>query len=205
VYIPGVPYRPPNATFNGVTISGNKAATGAGLQFSFFAMATIEDSTIASNSAQTAGGGIEDLGGTLSIYNDTLAGNSVSSAKGEGGGVDAGFLLDTVNVVSSIVANNHAHNGADVFSSDSSVLSASYSLIRSTPTAGSITDNGNNIFGENPLLGSLGFHDGLTRTMLLAAGSPAINAGSNPDNLTVDQRGDPRTSGADIDIGAVEM
>ncbi|MGA3170095.1 MAG: choice-of-anchor Q domain-containing protein [Chthoniobacteraceae bacterium] len=203
MYVYGSP-SPTNAIISGVTISGNKAATGAGLQFGFFATATVENCTIANNSAQTAGAGIEDQGGTLSIYNDTVAGNSVSSSKGEGGGLDVNNFLDTVNIVSTIIANNHAHNGADLFSGDSSFVTASYDLIRSTPISGSITDNGNNLYNENPHLGLLAYNGGLTRTMLPAADSPVINMGSNPNNLTTDQRGDPRVSGGGIDIGAVQ-
>ena len=38
----------------------------------------------------------------------------------------------------------------------------------------------------------------------MLAGSPALNAGSNPAGLTTDQRGQPRTVGAAPDIGAYE-
>ncbi len=39
----------------------------------------------------------------------------------------------------------------------------------------------------------------------LPAGSPAIDAGSNPDSLTTDQRGLTRPVGAGTDIGAFEF
>jgi hypothetical protein len=47
---------------------------------------------------------------------------------------------------------------------------------------------------------------GLSRTQAPLAGSPVINAGSNPFGLPTDQRGDgfPRTVGAGTDMGAFE-
>jgi len=53
----------------------------------------------------------------------------------------------------------------------------------------------------------LGNYGGPTQTMLPAAASPAINAGSNalvPAGLLVDQRGMPRIFGTSVDIGADE-
>jgi hypothetical protein len=48
---------------------------------------------------------------------------------------------------------------------------------------------------------------GPTQTHALIAGSPAIDAGSNPANLATDQRGDGyvRVYGAAADIGAFEL
>jgi len=59
----------------------------------------------------------------------------------------------------------------------------------------------------NPQLGALAFNGGPTRTRALQAGSPAINAGSNPLGLTTDQRGTgfPRVVGAAADMGAYEF
>jgi len=72
----------------------------------------------------------------------------------------------------------------------------------------------------NPLLAPLGNHGGSTPTMPLCSGmgapvrsckgiSPAIDTGDDavtgaPDNLTTDQRGLLRETGAHVDIGAYE-
>lgn len=90
---------------------------------------------------------------------------------------------------------------------------------------GSFTDNGNNLIGNatgssgfnpsitlvgssaspiDPLLGTLQNNGGSTETQALESGSPAINQGSNPDNLTTDQRGEDRVQGVAVDIGAYE-
>ena len=84
-------------------------------------------------------------------------------------------------------------------------------------TYGTFTDAGYNLSSDNtptlsgtshnvtdPKLGSLADNGGPTRTMLLLAGSPAINAGGDTC-LAADQRGFARPSGAHCDIGAVEM
>ena len=59
----------------------------------------------------------------------------------------------------------------------------------------------------DPLLAPLAFNGGPTRTHALLAGSPAIDAGSNPAALEHDQRGATflRTSGTSTDIGAFEL
>jgi hypothetical protein len=61
----------------------------------------------------------------------------------------------------------------------------------------------------NPMLGPLTNNGGSIETMNLLPGSLAIDAGDDsvlnaPDNLTMDQRGAPRKSGAHVDIGALE-
>jgi hypothetical protein len=63
-----------------------------------------------------------------------------------------------------------------------------------------------NLVGLDPKLGPLQDNGGPTPTMALLPGSPAINAGSNPLNLTADQRGyTPRAAGGAPDIGAFEF
>ena len=57
------------------------------------------------------------------------------------------------------------------------------------------------------LLGELQDNGGVTPTVALQPGSPAIDAGSNPNNLATDQRGNgfDRTIGEATDIGAFEV
>ena len=60
-------------------------------------------------------------------------------------------------------------------------------------------------FSGDPLLGPLADHGGLTRTMALLAGSPAIDAGDAAASLPADQRGVARPQGGAPDIGAFEL
>ena len=94
--------------------------------------------------------------------------------------------------------------------------SAGSSLVETTDP--SVTLPPGNRTGVDPQLGPLPNNGGVVagapgavgtepaRTHLLLAGSPAINAGSNPDALSFDQRGPrfPRVVGGQADMGAVE-
>lgn len=63
-----------------------------------------------------------------------------------------------------------------------------------------------NLSGLDPRLGPLQDNGGPTPTMALQPGSPAIDAGSNPLDLTADQRGyKSRVVGAAADMGAYEF
>ena len=67
---------------------------------------------------------------------------------------------------------------------------------------------GNNLVGANLNLHPLAFNGGPTPTVALGSGSPAINAGSNPDGLAFDQqgRGLPANDSAGLtDIGAFQL
>jgi hypothetical protein len=63
------------------------------------------------------------------------------------------------------------------------------------------------ISSDNPLLGPLANNGGPTLTHALQSGSPAVGQGSNPLNLTSDQRttGFSRNIGGQADIGAYEI
>jgi len=66
------------------------------------------------------------------------------------------------------------------------------------------SDLGNNLFDQDLKLGVLADNGGPSPTHALLIGSPAINAGLNPNLLTTDQRGFKREVGL-IDIGAYEV
>jgi hypothetical protein len=106
---------------------------------------------------------------------------------------------DPVSIVSTIISNNTATDDADI----SGIVNADHNLIQQAGDA-SLTGS-NNILNVDPKLGTLGNHGGTTKTILPKQGSAAINAGSNPDNLTQDQRQNPREIGTATDIGAVEV
>lgn len=178
----------------GTTISGNSAgspSTGGG-GISNSATATVVNSTVSGNTATYQGGGIRNLE-TLTVANSTLAGNSGEPL--QGGGISS--PIGTTTVTSSIVAGSPA--GGDC----AGTVTFTASLVQD----GSCGAGGGagNLAGD-PLLGPLQDNGGATLTRALLPGSPAIDAGSNPDALVADQRGPgfPRTIGAATDIGAVE-
>jgi hypothetical protein len=106
-------------------------------------------------------------------------------------------------VAGSIFAGSSSDTGEDVYGD----LTAGTSLFQIAP-AGTITPgSGANITGQDPLLQPLADNGGPTFTRALGVGSPAIDAGSNPLSLTIDQRGGNyvRVFGPAADMGAFEV
>jgi parallel beta-helix repeat protein len=196
-------------TISDSTISGNQATGGGGGAIYFYKAgnSTITNSTISGNTAGGRGGGAIVLyKSVLAVNNSTVTGNSTTNAGGafylsDGGNLTSPHLILT----SSIVANNSSEVGPNDLARANGTIDATNSLILNP--AGNINGmNTANIIGVNPMLGPLLNNGGPTMTHALLAGSPAINAGSNPLALAFDQRGTPfvRSSGV-TDIGAYEV
>jgi hypothetical protein len=202
-------------TISGNTVNGFTHTDGGGL-FSNGLSATLTNCTVAGNSttivsggtASDGGAGLSNFSGTLSLVNCTVASNTDSTAKG-------GFYVNggTVNLINTIFSGNTNSSGALDITRGQGTVNATNCLLKTAVTAGSgNTINGtntNNLFGTDPLLGSLQNNGGTTQTMALAENSPAIDAGTNsvlssPYNLTTDQRGAAREIGSVVDIGAYE-
>jgi hypothetical protein len=151
----------------------------------------------AGNPGDSYGGGLYVNGGTVTFNNCTVALN-IQSGAGSAGGV---FVQPAgqVTVVSTLIGGN----GAVDFSG---AVTATDSLFQTAPINGTLSGSGN-ITGKNPLLNSNGLQSngGPTQTIALQAGSPAIGAGTNPENLFTDQRGyAARTGPGGTDIGAYQ-
>jgi hypothetical protein len=178
------------AFFSNCTISGNQAEDGGGL-ISVGAI-TVADSTIAGNIASVSGGGIDiQANDTATLYNTIVATNTLSNHTTQS---DIAGTLD------------HILSAGQTKSSDD--------LIGTGGSGGLSNGVRRNIVGANPDLGALQNNGGLTNTMALQTGSPAINAGSNAlaldahgVMLTTDQRGAgfARIAGGTVDIGAYEV
>jgi hypothetical protein len=158
----------------------------------------------------TGGGGVHLVGGKSTINNCTIAFNE-SGVKGGGIYIRDGFSGSArLTMTSTIVSNSIAPNGnLDVVrAAGEGIVSARFSLIQ-RPQLGFINNGSvSNILGVNPRLLPLKNNGGVTNTHALAAGSPALNSGSNPDQLRFDQRGPFeffRVVGGGADIGAFEV
>jgi parallel beta-helix repeat protein len=204
------------------TISGNSANMGGGIYAPTWRLGqiTIQDSTISGNAATLIGGGIwnnTSYGGTTTIQNSTITGNvadSDSNGAGKGGGLYVAG--GTPSIASTIIAGNidHTQVAPDIFGAvalSNSLIGDSAGSGQTEAPVGTPDTNGNLIGGPthgviDPKLGSLANNGGPTQTYALLTGSPAIDMGSNPANLTYDQRGAsyPRVWGARADIGAYE-
>ena len=173
--------------------------------------------TFSGNSA-TSGGAIFNYGanyGTNSatLKNVTFSGNSAS----EGGAIynrtDSHGMVN-LNLINVILWGDTAASGPETFNtaySDGGAITTSvdHSVVQDGCPSGSSCST---LVIADPVLGPLAMHGGSTATMLLGAGSSAIDAGDpltciSPPVNGVDQRGVFRFENDSIlcDIGAVEM
>ena len=194
----------------GSTLDNNSADKGGGL-FDKAGRLNIVDSTISGNNADTAGGAVYTLGSLYGAHPWKLSSSTIArNSAGSGGGVVDNHDPDLGASVfqSAIVADNINNLTGGPYDAD----------VGSAYTGATIAGANNLIVAANgialppdtlaaaPLLGPLQNNGGLTNTHALLAGSPAINAGNNVENLDFDQRGEgfARIVGAAADIGAFE-
>jgi predicted outer membrane repeat protein len=209
-----------SATITGSTFDGNSAtkpgppSTGFGGGVLNDGQLTITNSTFANNSAAQFGGAIGTDGGTLTLIYVTVAYNSVLYP-GSGGGIEVS--AGSVTLYNSLVAlntndNNGVNSPDDIATSATDPVSPSsaYNLIGSGGSGGLTNGTNGNIVvtpGTALDLGQLADNGGLTETIALLAGSPAIGAGSAKiAGVTLpltDQRGILR--GSSIDVGAYQI
>ena len=186
--------------------------------------AKLINSTVSGNSSSSTAGAMLVFGNVaFELDNSTVNGNLAAPTRTGGIVISTGptsppsasnATTPTMTVVSSILANDSG-TGGDVATSISTIptftINANSSLIGvicPLPSCDISVSGSNNLpLGTNPMVGPLAFNGGATRTHALLAGSPAINAGSNPLALTTDQRGPTfaRVVGANADMGAYEF
>ncbi|MEB3211050.1 MAG: right-handed parallel beta-helix repeat-containing protein [Leptolyngbyaceae bacterium] len=193
------------------TISGNSAARdGGGIFNGVYSGLTVKNSTISGNSAEGKGGGLlNDFNAGVNIQNTTITDNTAPDNQGSGIAQEEYDLSDPpIDVVSSIIAGN-TNSDVDFVGDDSlrSFVSLGNNLI-GTGNAVTDFDHASDLVGiVDPGLGGLADNGGPTQTHALLPGSPAIDAGSNPDGLATDQRGNgfDRVVNGQADIGAFEF
>lgn len=228
------------AGFGGGGGEGLDGGGGAGMGGAIFNMQgslTVLDSTIAGNTALGGDDNVSDHGKGIGGAVFNLSGSFVATGSTFAGNTAAYYASQIYNLVydgsqerdaiatlqDTIVANGvGAKDVASVkafyitpqqpASSTAIVNAGQFDLVESIQTLDSGRRTGSPI-ANDPKLGPLQDNGGPTETMALAAGSPAIDAGSAFD-LGVDQRGLPRpfdfgavgnaTHGDGSDIGAFE-
>jgi hypothetical protein len=187
------------ATLERTIVAANSAVFGGGI-FST-APAGFANSTVTANSAVRSIGAIY-ITDNLHLYNSTIALNSANET-----GLAAGVYAHSIVAVSSILAKNVNHGGGqdvedDVVSSDGQVTGFSNLIIAADASTTLPADT----LDGCPRLAPLFDNGGMTRTLALLPGSPAIDNGADPFSMGTDQRGAgfPRAVGAKPDIGAYE-
>ncbi|MEM6715520.1 MAG: filamentous hemagglutinin N-terminal domain-containing protein, partial [Cyanobacteria bacterium P01_C01_bin.147] len=181
------------------TFSANAADNGGGI-YNFDDL-TVSSSTFSANTATSGDGGGIFNDGTTNLGNSTLSSNTASA--GRGGGIFSTF--DTLEITSSLVLNNTASDGANLFDDGSPFVSGGSNLFGASGDAGvsgaTIATTEIATVPVSQILDiTLANYGGLTPTLSLVPGSPAIDAGSGIDP---DQRGVAVVNGV-RDIGAFE-
>jgi hypothetical protein len=205
------------------TLSANLATRndggGGGIYSSGGTTVTVTNSTLSGNAATGdygCGGGIYRSGGALRVTNSTLSGNSATGDYGRGGGIYSYGSSSSATLNNTIVAENAASTGPDIYHY-SGTLAGFHNLIGRGTGQSSLRNGVNgNLVGTSasPIDPGLSdwtqFDNGLWGYYLLP-GFPAINAGDNA--LAVDASGHPLATDLDgksriiygtVDIGACE-
>ncbi|NEO55449.1 MAG: DUF4347 domain-containing protein [Okeania sp. SIO3B5] len=210
-----------NTSISNSTISGNSSV---GIN-NDRGNTSISNSTISGNSSV----GINNDRGIASISNSTITRNGVLSELG-GGILQKGYiyyfyyfdygykLYATTTITSSIISGNinsdvdsiniiydNINSDVDFVESNNTLISGGNNLIGTGNAIDNFNGENDQTGVTNPLLGELADNGGSTFTHLPLPNSPVIDAGSNPNALTTDQRGEPRFVGEGVDIGAVEL
>lgn len=194
------------------TISGNQATSddagglswGGGVAMWWNEPLQMTESTVSGNqSAAPAGGYSGGIGASIvQIANSTIAFNT---AQYNGGLTLYGNAPSSQSIISTIIANNTATDnpgGADLYATDNPAIDGDHNLVIS---GSGLTWSTSTPLTTDPHLLPLAFNGGPTQTHALPVGSAAVDAGSNPQSLTYDQRNYARVVGASADIGAYEL
>jgi hypothetical protein len=186
-------------TISATTLSGNATSfaiypaitTPLGGAIYNSAHLTVTNSTLSGNSGATA---LQEDNSVITLINVTLAQNP------NGGlGSDQSPNTSQVHLFNTLLSANGTYNcGPILFNSFTSQNGLSSNTSCNTWVGGA------NQNGVDPQLSPLGYHGGPTLTHMLAATSPAVDAGANCP--PIDQRGVSRLvgQGPACDIGAVE-
>ena len=212
------------------TFDNNDSDATSGAIFVGGQSLTVINSTLSGNSAAESGGAIATMDNTeITLINSTVSNNrSDSNDAGDelGGGLAFGDG-DIVTLNNTIVAGNFTGaEEAQLFQETVNDIAGQVdidnsfnNLIGDANSSGGLADGNNgNLVGQDPKLTSLiPMVDGIQRFHLIAADSPAVDAGSNDravDSqdaaLTTDQILRPRLFDSDgdaiatVDIGAIE-
>jgi len=202
-------------TLNSTTVSGNSAHLfGGGVEGHGNSDAPygpdmhFSNSTISGNSAGGGGGGVRALFGRTRFANSTVAFNDAPVG---GGFYATSPFSPPVRCFVEAHSSLFTSNTGSTFAPDIN-LNNNCAFMAATTPDNLIDDNGSNslttdIWFHGPgRLAPLAYHGGPVRIHALLADSGAINRGSNPDNLSYDQRGPgfDRSVGLQADIGAYE-
>ncbi|MDM8565042.1 choice-of-anchor Q domain-containing protein [Candidatus Halobeggiatoa sp. HSG11] len=219
--ISGFIYNDGALTFNNCEFSNNTFNDNSGIVFHQTSQLTFNDSSFSGNSGRV----IYISAGSAVTFNNVTANNNA-------GFLYSHWVDKNINVNNSTIVNNTDIWTGDlvilniknstISNNDKGItnwntLNLSNTIVANNTTidcenTGTISTNTNNLIEDNtcsptvsgdPMLGALADNGGITQTMALQAGSPAIDAGDSGTCESTDQRGETRD--ASCDIGAYEF
>ena len=202
------------------TLYGNGAlGSGGGIevQDEFSPLLYVVNSTISGNYANTNGGGIDSIGDASTfIYNTTVVGNDADHDHDENGGIGGGVYAGAGTrfvVVNALIAGN-TFSGASFPDNCSGALEAyGMNLLDEREGCTTTTSDSNLGFVSLSTIGPLQDNGGPTPTHALLTNSEAIDntidslgcVDETGSQLTTEQRGASRVTGARCDVGAFEF
>jgi hypothetical protein len=191
-------------TITNITIIGNSATFGGGLDNYTSSSPSITNTTFISNLASFGGAMNTETTSSPTITNTTITGNSATNT---GGGM-YNRSSSNPDIRNSIIWGN----GTTEIVNNSSAPTVSYSIVQGGYAGCSNCPNTNG--NANPLLvnaadpaGIDNIHRTADDGIRLQSGSPAINAGANsliPAGITTDIIGAARIQNTTVDLGAYE-
>lgn len=220
-------------TVTHTTFVGNTATSVGGGALINFGNATATSNTFLSNTAPTNGGAINNqpsgvlmvtnntfrtntsngLGGAMSNLGATTGANNTFS--GNQGSDGAAMATGNTNVTlhNNVFADQVSAGGSAALSPNGGFPTSSNNVFYNNLAGGLADDQTgygtlNFVWTAAQPLGPLASNGGPTQTMLPVRNGAAMCAGSIallPGGVTTDQRGGPRTSGACIDAGSVQL
>ena len=185
------------------TFEANQAVVGGAI---FGSNASISGSTFSGNTASSYGGAIQ--GSSLTVTNSTFSSNSKGAIRSSGTTTIANSTFyDNTGAASlarqsgtTTIKNTLLFSFSGGVNCSNTITSGGYNIDNNYTCALSGTGD---VGGFNPLLGTLAWNGGPTRTHALQPGSLAVDAGNPGDCPATDQRGFPRPKDGDVDGTAV--
>lgn len=208
VYLQGGPF-----LISGSTFRDNQAAGYGGLSIFDHQTATlirasgeISNSTFVGNIARTGLGGAMNLQGSggLILQNLTIADNVAACDVCFAAGINNSNGL-AITLRNSVFQNNLAGNAYNPWTMRFPVTGSNnlqWPQIRPGSNQAESPVTADAVFANAQLL-AVAMNGGLTETMALVTGSPAIDAGTQSGAPMTDQRGKPRNGG--VDMGSYEL
>lgn len=190
------------------TATQNTTAWGAFSHITTGTTLRLENSTLYDNTSTTAGT-LATPGGIYTLVNDTIVGNTNTATDSVGV-----YLFSApchYTITNTIVAFNQDSTGehdCNIRDLTTTITSGGSNILGDSGTncAAYFTAPDDRLMTDPGLVpGAPADHGGYSATLLLAAGSIAVDTAREVDCPATDQRDLPRPIGAGCDVGAVEM